>query len=142
MLFRVSHIDKAPHIELPKCLIPLYQHFSVTSARERARVKNSHYKKKSKRSTKAASMTSLKRTQRSDQAALNISNKVYVRSTRNGKVQKIVREVYLRTDIPCSSNLCRTCLSQAPRNAANQGENGFFICQVSSLMRRRKANSL
>ncbi|UKZ92240.1 uncharacterized protein TrAFT101_007202 [Trichoderma asperellum] len=65
-------------------------------------------------------MTSLKRTQRSDQAALNISNKVYVRSTRSGKVQKIVREVYLRTDIPCSSNLCRTCLSQAPRNAANQ----------------------
>lgn len=65
-------------------------------------------------------MTSLKRTQRSDQAALNISNKVYVRSTRSGKVQKIVREVYLRTDIPCSSNLCRACLSQAPRNAANQ----------------------
>ncbi|KAK1246904.1 hypothetical protein MKX08_000706 [Trichoderma sp. CBMAI-0020] len=65
-------------------------------------------------------MTSLKRTQRSDQAALNISNKVYVRSTRSGKVQKIVREVYLRTDIPCSSNLCRACLSQAPRNAANE----------------------
>lgn len=35
-------------------------------------------------------------------------------------MQKIVREVYLRTDIPCSSNLCRACLSQAPRNAANQ----------------------
>ncbi|KAL6878634.1 hypothetical protein J3F83DRAFT_243547 [Trichoderma novae-zelandiae] len=65
-------------------------------------------------------MTSLKRAQGSDQLAQNISNKVYVRSTRSGKVQKIVREVYLRTDIPCSSNLCRACLSQAPRNAVNQ----------------------
>ncbi|KAK1253741.1 hypothetical protein MKX07_001818 [Trichoderma sp. CBMAI-0711] len=65
-------------------------------------------------------MTSLKRPQGSDQLAHNISNKVYVRSTRSGKVQKIVREVYLRTDIPCSSNLCRACLSQAPRNAVNQ----------------------
>ncbi|KAL7810507.1 hypothetical protein V8C44DRAFT_350101 [Trichoderma aethiopicum] len=65
-------------------------------------------------------MTSLKRAQGSDQLSQNISNKVYVRSTRSGKVQKIVREVYLRTDIPCSSNLCRACLSQAPRNAVNQ----------------------
>ncbi|TFB04080.1 Exosome complex exonuclease dis3 [Trichoderma ghanense] len=65
-------------------------------------------------------MTSLKRPQGSDQITHNISNKVYVRSTRSGKVQKIVREVYLRTDIPCSSNLCRACLSQAPRNAVNQ----------------------
>ncbi|KAF3076984.1 Exosome complex exonuclease dis3 [Trichoderma lentiforme] len=65
-------------------------------------------------------MTSLKRPQGSDQLAQNISNKVYVRSTRSGKVQKIVREVYLRTDIPCSSNLCRACLSQAPRNAVNE----------------------
>ncbi|KAL7807868.1 hypothetical protein V8C26DRAFT_310281 [Trichoderma gracile] len=65
-------------------------------------------------------MTSLKRPQGSDQLSQNISNKVYVRSTRSGKVQKIVREVYLRTDIPCSSNLCRACLSQAPRNAVNQ----------------------
>ena len=70
-------------------------------------------------------MTSLKRAQGSDQLAQNISNKVYVRSTRSGKVQKIVREVYLRTDIPCSSNLCRACLSQAPRNAVNQGEKSF-----------------
>lgn len=74
-------------------------------------------------------MTSLKRAQGSDQLSQNISNKVYVRSTRSGKVQKIVREVYLRTDIPCSSNLCRACLSQAPRNAVNQGE-GLLLLRI------------
>ncbi|KAJ2976542.1 hypothetical protein NQ176_g4893 [Zarea fungicola] len=54
--------------------------------------------------------------------AANISSKTYVRSTRSGKVQKIVREVYLRTDIPCSSQLCKACLEFAPRNAAGQSQ--------------------
>ncbi|QUC18178.1 uncharacterized protein UV8b_02419 [Ustilaginoidea virens] len=67
-------------------------------------------------------MTSLKRYHEEDPLASNISSKVYVRSTRSGKVQKIVREVYLRTDIPCSSNLCRVCLNGAPRNAAQQAQ--------------------
>ncbi|PHH87532.1 hypothetical protein CDD83_8735 [Cordyceps sp. RAO-2017] len=65
-------------------------------------------------------MTSLKRSQPADPLAANISSKVYVRSTRSGKVQKIVREVYLRTDIPCSSKICKACLDGAPRNAAGQ----------------------
>ncbi|KAF7548729.1 hypothetical protein G7046_g8580 [Stylonectria norvegica] len=65
-------------------------------------------------------MTSLKRSHEADALASNISSKVYVRSTRSGKVQKIVREVYLRTDIPCSSKLCRACLQDAPRNAAQE----------------------
>ncbi|KIE01925.1 mitotic control protein dis3, partial [Metarhizium majus ARSEF 297] len=65
-------------------------------------------------------MTSLKRSHEGDPLASNISSKVYVRSTRSGKVQKIVREVYLRTDIPCSSKLCRACLEGAPRNASQQ----------------------
>ncbi|TWU77996.1 exosome catalytic subunit dis3 [Metarhizium rileyi] len=65
-------------------------------------------------------MTSLKRSHKGDPLASNISTKVYVRSTRSGKVQKIVREVYLRTDIPCSSKLCRACLEGAPRNASQQ----------------------
>ncbi|KAF7544075.1 hypothetical protein G7Z17_g10237 [Cylindrodendrum hubeiense] len=65
-------------------------------------------------------MTSLKRSHESDALASNISSKVYVRSTRSGKVQKIVREVYLRTDIPCSSKLCKACLQDAPRNAAQE----------------------
>ncbi|KAK7409206.1 exosome catalytic subunit dis3 [Neonectria punicea] len=65
-------------------------------------------------------MTSLKRAQESDALASNISSKVYVRSTRSGKVQKIVREVYLRTDIPCSSKLCRACLQDAPRNSVQE----------------------
>ncbi|KAI5466700.1 hypothetical protein BGZ63DRAFT_345438 [Mariannaea sp. PMI_226] len=65
-------------------------------------------------------MTSLKRAHDADALASNISSKVYVRSTRSGKVQKIVREVYLRTDIPCSSQLCRVCLQNAPRNSAQE----------------------
>ncbi|ROT36957.1 mitotic control protein dis3 [Sodiomyces alkalinus F11] len=63
-------------------------------------------------------MTSLKRTLEADSFASNLSSKVYVRSTRSGKVQKIVREVYLRQDIPCSSKLCRQCPQNAPRDAA------------------------
>lgn len=66
-------------------------------------------------------MTSLKRTHEAGPLASNISSKTYVRSTRSGKVQKIVREVYLRTDIPCSSQLCKACLELSPRNASGQG---------------------
>jgi exosome complex exonuclease DIS3/RRP44 len=65
-------------------------------------------------------MASLKRPSNSDPRAANISSKVYVRSTKSGKVQKIVREVYLRQDIPCSSKLCKTCLESAPHNAAGK----------------------
>ncbi|KAI1487262.1 mitotic control protein dis3 [Biscogniauxia mediterranea] len=60
-------------------------------------------------------MTSLRRPR---DAESNISNKVYIRSTKSGKVQKIVREVYLRQDIPCSSKLCTRCLATAPRSAS------------------------
>lgn len=63
-------------------------------------------------------MTSLKRSLASDPYASNISSKVFVRSTKSGKVQKIVRELYLRQDIPCSSQLCTSCLATAPRDAA------------------------
>ncbi|ROV91262.1 hypothetical protein VPNG_09710 [Cytospora leucostoma] len=65
-------------------------------------------------------MASLKRSLDYDPLAANISSKVYVRSTKSGKVQKIVREVYLRQDIPCSSNLCTSCLKTAPRDAAGK----------------------
>ncbi|PHH63807.1 hypothetical protein CDD81_5464 [Ophiocordyceps australis] len=65
-------------------------------------------------------MTSLKRGLPAEPVAPNISSKVYVRSTRSGKVQKVVQEVYLRTDIPCSSRLCKQCLDNAPKNAAGQ----------------------
>ncbi|KAG9232907.1 exosome complex exonuclease exoribonuclease-like protein [Amylocarpus encephaloides] len=63
-------------------------------------------------------MTSLKRSLAADPFASNISSKVYVRSTKSGKVQKIVRELYLRQDIPCSSKLCTSCLKTAPRDAS------------------------
>ncbi|KAI0379828.1 RNB-domain-containing protein [Hypomontagnella monticulosa] len=65
-------------------------------------------------------MTSLKRPQGADPNSPNLSSKIYVRSTKSGKVQKIVREVYLRQDIPCSSKLCSKCLATAPRNAKNE----------------------
>lgn len=66
-------------------------------------------------------MTSLKRSLAADPYASNISSKVYVRSTKSGKVQKIVRELYLRQDIPCASKLCATCLETAPRDAGGHG---------------------
>lgn len=65
-------------------------------------------------------MASLKRSLDRDPLAASISNKVYVRSTKSGKVQKIVREVYLRRDIPCSSKLCQSCLKGAPRDASGR----------------------
>ncbi|RFU36020.1 Acting on ester bonds protein, partial [Scytalidium lignicola] len=63
-------------------------------------------------------MTSLKRSLTSDPYSSSISSKVYVRSTKSGKAQKIVRELYLRQDIPCSSRLCTVCLADAPRDAS------------------------
>ncbi|XDG10370.1 hypothetical protein ABKA04_009985 [Annulohypoxylon sp. FPYF3050] len=70
-------------------------------------------------------MTSLKRTQGVDPNSPNLSSKVYVRSTKSGKVQKIVREVYLRQDIPCSSKLCQKCMVNAPRSS--KGELSPFV---------------
>ncbi|CAI6247635.1 unnamed protein product [Periconia digitata] len=63
---------------------------------------------------------SLKRSNAPDRGNSNLSSKVYVRSTKSGKVQKIVRELYLRQDIPCSSNLCRACLDIAPKDYTNK----------------------
>ncbi|KAI5264103.1 ribonuclease R [Aureobasidium subglaciale] len=65
-------------------------------------------------------MTSLKRSYAADSAASNLSSKVYIRSTKSGKVQKIVRELYLREDIPCSSRLCAACLEIAPTDYHNK----------------------
>ena len=71
--------------------------------------------------TSTTKMTSLKRDLNTDPHSSKISSKVYIRSTRNGKVQKIVRDIYLRQDIPCSSKLCSTCLENAPANASGNG---------------------
>ena len=64
-------------------------------------------------------MTSLKR--HADPDLSSVSSKVFVRSTRNGRVQKTVRELYLRKDIPCSSRLCSVCLANAPTDASGNG---------------------
>lgn len=66
-------------------------------------------------------MTSLKRSLDTDPLASNIANKVYVRSTRSGKVQKITRELYLRQDIACSSRICVSCMKNAPQDASGNG---------------------
>ncbi|TQB68454.1 exosome catalytic subunit dis3 [Monascus purpureus] len=62
-------------------------------------------------------MKSLRRDFSSNPQAANVTSKVFVRSTKSGKVQKIVRELYLRQDIPCSSRLCSICPSTAPVDA-------------------------
>ncbi|CAI7644948.1 Exosome complex exonuclease dis3 [Penicillium manginii] len=62
-------------------------------------------------------MKSLRRDLSSNPQASNVASKVFVRSTKSGKVQKIVRELYLRQDIPCSSKLCSLCPSIAPSDA-------------------------
>ncbi|EAW10653.1 exosome catalytic subunit DIS3 [Aspergillus clavatus NRRL 1] len=62
-------------------------------------------------------MKSLRRDFSSDPQAANVTSKVFVRSTKSGKVQKIVRELYLRQDIPCSSKLCSLCPTIAPTDA-------------------------
>ncbi|KAI5295870.1 exosome catalytic subunit dis3 [Ascosphaera acerosa] len=62
-------------------------------------------------------MKSLRRAHPSSGIAANVTSKVYVRSTKKGKVQKIVRELYLRQDIPCSSKLCHACQAFAPTDA-------------------------
>lgn len=45
-------------------------------------------------------------------SGLSVTSKVFVRS-RNGNATKIVREHYLRDDIPCYSKLCSQCLQVA-----------------------------
>lgn len=67
-------------------------------------------------------MKSLRRDFSSNPQAANVTSKVFVRSTKSGKVQKIVRELYLRQDIPCSSKLCSTCASTAPADANGNSE--------------------
>lgn len=36
-------------------------------------------------------------------------NKIFVKKSRKGNVIKVVREIYLRDDIVCGSELCSTC---------------------------------
>lgn len=76
-------------------------------------------------------MTSLKRSYAVDGNASSLSSKVYIRSTKSGKVQKIVRELYLRQDIPCSSKLCTACLSVAPTDYHNKGKHIIYCVHLS-----------
>ncbi|KAM9911320.1 hypothetical protein OXX69_003629, partial [Metschnikowia pulcherrima] len=59
---------------------------------------------------------------------LTATQKVFVRS-RNGGCTKIVREHYLRKDIPCYSRLCNKCISEVKPDA--QGNLPEFILSDS-----------
>lgn len=61
-------------------------------------------------------MTSLKRSSADSANRSNISSKVFLRSSK-GKCTKVVRELYLRQDIPCSSQLCFPCSADAPADS-------------------------
>lgn len=61
-------------------------------------------------------MRSLKRSLGDSTA--NISSKVFIRSLKSGRVQKVVREQYLRKDISCSSQLCSSCAANAAADAS------------------------
>ncbi|KAH8151254.1 uncharacterized protein LAJ45_04456 [Morchella importuna] len=61
-------------------------------------------------------MTSLKRSSTDSTNRSNISSKVFLRSSK-GKCTKVVRELYLRQDIPCSSQLCFPCSADAPADS-------------------------
>lgn len=52
-------------------------------------------------------------------SGLTVTSKVFVRS-RNGGATKIVREHYLRDDIPCYSSLCDTCHDHVKPDATGQ----------------------
>ncbi|KAK9490692.1 hypothetical protein V1508DRAFT_441509 [Lipomyces doorenjongii] len=63
-------------------------------------------------------MASVKRVYRDNLSKrLTLSQKVFVRS-RKGKATKVVQEHYLRTDIPCSSQLCPTCALNPPKDSS------------------------
>ncbi|CAO3667829.1 unnamed protein product [Rhizopus stolonifer] len=43
-----------------------------------------------------------------------LRSKSFVKRTRKGNVVKVVKEHYLRDDIPCSSASCRNCTQGTP----------------------------
>ncbi|RPA89543.1 RNB-domain-containing protein [Choiromyces venosus 120613-1] len=55
-------------------------------------------------------MTSFKRSHADSRVSSELSSKVFLRTSK-GKCTKIVRELYLRRDIPCSSKLCARCMA-------------------------------
>lgn len=74
--------------------------------------------------------------------AANVTSKVFVRSTKSGKVQKIVRELYLREDIPCSSKLCSQCPTIAPADANGNSKELIMamVRQVANAKQLRRSS--
>ena len=66
-------------------------------------------------------MTSLKRSVNESALDANYGSKVFLRTSK-GKCVKVVRELYLRSDIPCSSKLCIPCNHAAAPDAQGRGK--------------------
>lgn len=72
-----------------------------------------------------------------------LRSKSFVKRTRKGNVVKVVKEHYLRDDIPCSSPICKTCthtpvLSEEPKATSTfpphylVPDTNVFISQVGN----------
>lgn len=87
-------------------------------------------------------MKSLRRDLSANPQAANVTSKVFVRSTKSGKVQKIVRELYLREDIPCSSKLCSQCPTIAPADANGNSKELIMamVRQVANAKQLRRSS--
>lgn len=48
-----------------------------------------------------------------------MKSNVFYKKTRNNRIKKQVREVYLRDDIYCGASVCKTCDSSAARLTAS-----------------------
>ncbi|KAF9695958.1 hypothetical protein EKO04_006084 [Ascochyta lentis] len=73
---------------------------------------------------------SLKRSTAADRGQSNLSSKVYVRSTKSGKVQKIVRELYLRQDIPFAPFV----LSDTPAGSKNFPNGQYLVPDTNAFL--------
>jgi exosome complex exonuclease DIS3/RRP44 len=75
-----------------------------------------------------------------------LRSKSFVKRTRKGNVVKVVKEHYLRDDIPCSSEICKVCskisapvLSSTPKGTSKFKshylipDTNVFISQVNHL---------
>jgi exosome complex exonuclease DIS3/RRP44 len=49
-----------------------------------------------------------------------LQSKVFNKKTRGGRIQKQVREVYLRDDIYCGAFSCKSCDSSAARLSSSK----------------------
>jgi exosome complex exonuclease DIS3/RRP44 len=62
-----------------------------------------------------------------------LGSKSFSKKTRSGKVLKVVKEVYLRDDICCGSELCEECKQSA---AKLQKEGEYFVVDTNVVLQQ------